>query len=148
MTFNGSWGHMPYAPEEDWHSARKVVQMVQQVTSGEGNLLLNIGPAPDGSVPPEATRRLVPVGKWLNKNGEAVYGKVDRIYGRLDRSPLGRWTLRGKTAYFWCDRWPGREITIGGVRTRLKKATLLPSGKTVRFLQTQQQLKNKQLNYY
>ena len=56
MTFNGSWGYMPISP--DWRSSREVVEMLRTATAGQGNLLLNIGPAPDGSVPPEAVTRL------------------------------------------------------------------------------------------
>ncbi|HUT01475.1 MAG TPA: alpha-L-fucosidase [Phycisphaerae bacterium] len=135
MTFNGSWGYMPYAPPEDWHTSRKVLDMVRQVAAGGGNLLLNIGPAPDGSVPPEATERLVPVGKWLAKNGEAVYGKVDRVDGRLEWGPLGQGTLKGKVAYFWCSRWPGSQIALGGFKTKLKTASFLTTGKPIRFRQ-------------
>jgi len=140
MTFNGSWGYMPCALDEDWHSVRDVVQMLQQVTAGGGNLLLNIGPAPDGSVPTQAVPRLTGVGKWLAKNGEAVYGKVDRADGRLEWLPLGKWTLKGRTAYFWCGRWPGSELAIGGLRAKLKKASLLPGGRAVRFKQEGQRL--------
>jgi len=135
MTFNGSWGYMPYAPAEDWRSVREVLGMLQQVTAGGGNLLLNIGPAPDGSVPPEAVERLVPVGKWLAKNGEAVYGKVDRTGNHFEWTVLGWWTLKGKTGYFWCTRWPGREIAFGGFETKLKKASFLTTGKPIRFEQ-------------
>ncbi|MBN1347836.1 alpha-L-fucosidase [candidate division KSB1 bacterium] len=140
MTFNGSWGYMPYTLPEDWHSTRDVLKMLRQVTGGGGNLLLNIGPAPDGSVPPEGSERLVPVGKWLAKNGEAVYGKVDRADGRMEWTPIGNWSLKGKTAYFWCDRWPGSVITIGGLRTKLLKASLLVDGKPVNFEQKGEQL--------
>jgi len=135
MTFNGSWGYMPYAPPEDWHTSRKVLDMLRQVTAGGGNLLLNVGPAPDGSVPPEATERLRPVGKWLARNGEAVYGKVDRTDGCFERSPLGRWTRKGNVGYFWCSRWPGREIALGGFRGKLKKASFLTTGQRIRFRQ-------------
>ena len=141
MTFNGSWGHMPYALPEDWHSTRDVLLMLQQVTSGGGNLLLNIGPAPDGSVPPEATERLTPVGKWLDQHGDAcVYGDVDRTAGQLEFMPLGRWTLQGNKAYFWCSRWPGEEITFGGFRNKLKRARLLTTGKRLRVWQKGEQI--------
>jgi alpha-L-fucosidase len=141
MTFNGSWGYMPYAPAEDWHSTRKVIDMLRQVASGGGNLLLNIGPAPDGSVPPEAAERLQPVGKWLARYGEAVYGQVDRTDGCFEWSPLGQWTRKGRTGYFWCNRWPGKEITLGGFSTRLKKAEFLHDGRPIEFEQQGQQLK-------
>jgi len=134
MTFNGSWGYQP-APPEDWHSVRDVLKMLCQVTAGGGNLLLNIGPKADGSVPEEAVERLTAVGKWLKKNGEAVYGDVDRAVGRMEGLPTGAWTLKGKTAYFWCTRWPGRELAIGGLRTGVQKASFLVSGKPIEFEQ-------------
>jgi alpha-L-fucosidase len=135
MTFNGSWGYMPYAPAAEWLTTRRVLDMLRQCAGGQGNLLLNIGPAPDGSVPPEAAERLLPVGKWLAANGEAVYGKVDRADGRLDWSPLGQWTRKGNVAYFWGNRWPGNEIALGGFKTRLRKASVLATGKPVSFWQ-------------
>jgi len=140
MTFNGSWGYMPYAPDEDWHSAREVVHMLRTCAGGGGNLLLNIGPQPDGSVPDEAVPRLKTVGQWLAINGEAVYGKVDRVGGRMDWTPMGRWTGRGKTAYFWCGRWPGREIVLGGLRTKVLRASMLASGKRIAFSQQGERL--------
>jgi alpha-L-fucosidase len=144
MTFNGSWGWMPYAPAEDWHSTRKVIQMLNQVTAGGGNLLLNIGPEPDGSVPPEATKRLTPVGLWLARNGEAVYGKVHRLDG-LRGMPTGWWSRRGNTGYFWCSRWPGSELAIGGLKTKVKRVSLVPTGRRVRFTQEPRRLTLKGL---
>ena len=133
MTFNGAWGSMPCA--RDWRSARDVLRLLRECAGGGGNLLLNIGPAPDGSVPPEAVERLVPVGKWLARHGEAVYGKVDRTDGRFEFMPCGEWTTKGRTAYFWVFNWPGREIAIGGLRAKVRRASLVGSGKSVRFEQ-------------
>ncbi len=145
MTMNGSWGHMPAGI--DWHPVRAILNMLACSTSGAGNLLLNIGPAPDGSVPPEATERLVPVGKWLARNGEAVYGKVDPARGRMEHHPLSgsgfgsaTWTLKGRTAYFWASRWPGGDFAIGGLRTKVKKASFLATGKRIRFKQEKDRL--------
>jgi len=139
MTFNGSWGWQP-APPEDWHSTRKVIGMLRQVTAGQGNLLLNIGPLPDGSVPEIATERLTAVGKWLKKYGDVMYGKVDRVQNMEGWLPQGRWTRKGKTLYFWCDRWPGNELALGGLTTKLKCARLYPDGKSLRFRQTDNRL--------
>ncbi len=138
MTFNGSWGYMPCAI--DWRPVREVLAMLRTAAAGQGNLLLNIGPAPDGSIPREAIDRLVPVGKWIARNGEAVYGKVDRVAGRLDRPQTGNWTLKGKTAYYWCHRWPGRELVVGGLRTKLLRASYLATGGPIRFTQTKDRL--------
>jgi len=137
MTFNGSWGWQP-APPEDWRSVREVLGMLRQVTAGGGNLLLNIGPLPDGSVPPEAAERLTAVGKWLDVNGEAVYGKADRA--QMEWMATGNWTCKGKTAYFWVTRWPGTELAIGGLRTKVRKASFLAMGKPIRFEQGRDRL--------
>jgi len=138
MTFNGSWGYMPCAI--DWRPVREVLGMLRTCAGHNGNLLLNIGPAPDGSIPPEATERLTAVGRWVRKNAEALYGKVDRVDGRLDRPQTGRWSLKGKTAYYWCDRWPGGELAIGGLRTKLVRASYLATGKPIRFRQSRDRL--------
>ncbi len=147
MTFNGSWGYMPISP--DWRSTREVLDMLRTAAAGQGNLLLNIGPTPDGSVPPEATERLTAVGQWVAQNGEALYGQVDRAdRGRVEWIPTGTWTLKGNTAYFWCTRWPGRELVIGGLLTKVNRASFLASGQPITFEQTENRLVLKNLPYH
>ena len=147
MTFNGSWGYMPISP--DWRSTREVLAMLRTAAAGQGNLLLNIGPAPDGSVPPEATERLTAVGAWVAQNGEALYGQVDRAdRDRVDWMPTGAWTLKGNTAYFWCTRWPGRELVIGGLQTKVNEASFLASGQPITFEQCENRLVLKNLPYH
>ena len=138
MTFNGSWGYMPISP--DWRSVREVIGMLRTAAAGRGNLLLNIGPAPDGSVPEEAVERLAAVGKWVERNGEALYGQVDRVQGRMDWMPTGSWTLKGNAAYFWCSRWPGEELVIGGLRTKVERTSLLATDEPISFEQTEDRL--------
>jgi alpha-L-fucosidase len=135
MTFNGSWGYMPYAPDSEWRSPREVLHMLRTAAGGQGNLLLNIGPAPDGSVPPQAAERLEPVGRWLEKNGEAVYGQVERAEGKMEWMPLGAWTIKHHTAYFWCTRWPAGELAIGGLKGKVLRASFLATGQPVAFEQ-------------
>jgi alpha-L-fucosidase len=133
MTFNGSWGWQP-CPPEDWHSVRKVLDMLRQVSAGCGNLLLNIGPLPDGSVPREAVERLQAVGRWMDTYGSVIYGHVDRV-ANMEWFALGNWTRKGNTLYFWCSRWPGKELAMGGIRGELKQARLLADGRTLPFTQ-------------
>jgi alpha-L-fucosidase len=137
MTFNGSWGWQQ-TPPEDWHSARKVIDMLRICTGGAGNLLLNIGPHPDGSVPTEAIERLTTVGRWLKTYGPVMYGKVDRA-GPIT-SALGNWTRKGNTVYFWCSRWPGKQLAIAAVYGKLLSARVYPNGKPLTFEQTDNRL--------
>jgi alpha-L-fucosidase len=139
MTFNGSWGYMPISL--DWRSVREVIRMLRTAAAGQGNLLLNIGPAPDGSVPPEAVERLEAVGQWVAANGEAIYGQVDRAgRGRMEWMPTGEWTVKGNTAYYWCTRWPGEQLVIGGLQSKVERASLLATGEPVAFEQTEKRL--------
>jgi alpha-L-fucosidase len=138
MTFNGEWGWQP-APPEDWESVRSVLKMLRSCAAGGGNLLLNIGPKPDGSVPEEAVERLTAVGKWLAKYGEPVYGAVERA-SDTEVMLTGAWTRKGKGLYYWVTRWPGSELAIGGLRAKLRKAVLLPDGKPLTFTQTKDRL--------
>jgi alpha-L-fucosidase len=139
MTFNGAWGWQP-TPPEDWRSVREVLDMVRQVSAEGGNLLLNIGPKPDGSVPDEAKERLTASGKWIAKNAEAIYGKQDPVPARFEWFTTGRWTSKGNTAYFWCTRWPGKELAIGGLRAKLVRASFLATGKPISFKQEKDRL--------
>jgi len=139
MTFNdASWGYMPSAANQA-HSSVKVLSMLQTAAAGQGNLLLNIGPAPDGSVPDYVVEPLTTAGKWLAKNGEAAYGKVDRA-NLGGSSACGGFSRKGKTTYFWCKHWPGGEFAFGGIQTKLKKASFLVSGKPIKFKQTKNQI--------
>ena len=92
MTFNGSWGYMPSAI--DWRSVREVISMLRVAAAGQGNLLLNIGPRPDGAVPEEVYERLIPVGRWIAQNGEALYGQVERTAERMEWGAAGEWTIK------------------------------------------------------
>jgi alpha-L-fucosidase len=134
MTFNdASWGWMPSAAH-DAHTPRAILKMLNTACSGSGNLLLNIGPSPKGDVPEDAVAPLTTVGKWLKKNGEAVYGKLDRTQIGLC-TECGRFSQKGKKLYFWCRFWPGGEVNLAGFQTKLKSAKLLANSKKIDFEQ-------------
>ena len=140
MTWNDlSWGYVDSKQAAPYgYNANRILKMLYTVTKDKGNLLLNIGPAPDGSVPEEAVEPLTTVGKWLERNGEAVYGKVDKS------APFFwvRGTTRKKTTvYVWNWIWPNDgQITLGGYRTKVLSASLL-DGTELPFEQDEYQLK-------
>lgn len=136
ITFNGSWGWAE-VPESEWLSVRDVLGMLRTCTAGDGNLLLNIGPLPDGSVPKPAITRLTAIGKWLAKYGDAIYGQADRVEN-MEWNVTGDWTRRGKTLHYWCNRWKDGQVAIGGLNTRLLSARF--AGKRLPFEQTNERL--------
>lgn len=135
MTFNGGWGYFP-APAEDWLGVRKVLSMLREVTAKGGNLLLNIGPKADGSVPREAIDRLTRIGRWTARYGDVLYGAVGRVE-EMDWMSSGAWTRKGTTLYHWCSYWPGTPtLAIAGLSEPVVSARLLPDGKPLRLEQT------------
>jgi alpha-L-fucosidase len=72
MPLNRSWGYK--ASDKNYKSPEEIVHALLGAAGRGSNLLLNVGPLPDGTIGPEFTERLREVGKWLQTNGEMVYG--------------------------------------------------------------------------
>jgi alpha-L-fucosidase len=76
---NKSWG---YIKDDTFKSPEFVVHQLIDIVSKNGNLLLNIGPRSDGTIPEQVQHVLLDVGTWLKVNGEAIYGtRPWRTYG-------------------------------------------------------------------
>jgi alpha-L-fucosidase len=76
---NKSWG---YVEDDTFKSPEFIVHQLIDIVSKNGNLLMNIGPKADGTIPQEVQRVLLDVGAWLKVNGEAIYGtRPWRVYG-------------------------------------------------------------------
>ena len=71
MTMGDSWS---YVPNDNYKSVKTLIHMLCDVVAKGGNLLLNVGPDADGNLPKEALERMEAIGKWLEKNGYAIYG--------------------------------------------------------------------------
>jgi alpha-L-fucosidase len=69
-----SFGYNQFESEADYLSGQALVDMLVEIVSRNGNLLLNVGPRPDGSIPEPQLRALEGIGSWLAANGEAIYG--------------------------------------------------------------------------
>lgn len=70
IPLGNDWG---YVPGDFYKTPAKVIHTLVEVVAKGGNLLLGVGPKPDGTLPEEVTARLEKVGEWLEKNGEAIY---------------------------------------------------------------------------
>ncbi|MCC6442800.1 MAG: alpha-L-fucosidase [Armatimonadetes bacterium] len=135
MTFNESWGYTPI--DTNYKSAWNVVGMLRQVAAGGGNLLLNIGPTPEGGVPVECSTALEEVGEWMSQYGPAIYEATDPM--QQEWFITGAFTAKGDTAYFHCNRWPGEEMAIGGLVNKVVSARFM-GGKPIEFKQVKDRL--------
>jgi alpha-L-fucosidase len=83
MTMGDSWS---YVPKENFKSARKLIHILTDVVSKNGNLLLNIAPSPQGDFHAEAYQRLEEIGKWMKVNSEAIYNtRGDNEIGKQNK---------------------------------------------------------------
>lgn len=123
VTINGeSWGYNKY--ETDFKTERDLIRMLVEVVSKGGNLLLNAGPRPDGTIQEEFVTRLRAIGRWLNVNGEAIYGTTASPF---DRMPFyGRATVKNGKLYLHLFQWPSSgELRLPGLSNLVHGARLL-----------------------
>ena len=71
MTLGAQWS---WKPNDTLKSASEVIRIVATCAGGDGNLLLDVGPMPDGRIEPRQVDILKQIGAWLDKNGESIYG--------------------------------------------------------------------------
>jgi alpha-L-fucosidase len=90
MTINGSWGYN--SRDTAYKTAEQIIHVLVGAAGRGANLLLNVGPQPDGTIGPEMTQRLQEVGKWLDVFGDSVYGTHR---GPIPPQPWGVSTARG-----------------------------------------------------
>jgi alpha-L-fucosidase len=127
MTMNGSWGY--HAGDNNWKSADTLIFNLVDCASKGGNYLLNVGPTSLGEIPAASVERLEAVGKWLNQNGEAVYGSKASPFPK----PLswGRVTRKGNTLYCTVFDPKIASIELTGLQTQIRSARILATGKQV-----------------
>jgi alpha-L-fucosidase len=160
-----SWGYMQ---QDQLKSADFLIHQLVDIVSKNGNLLLNVGPRPDGTIPDEVRATLLEMGSWLDRNGEAIYAtepwkifgegptQIQSGFGRdQDTKPYTasdfRFTRRGNNIYVISLACPedgtaavhafGLAGDGGGVR--IQDVSLLGSGDEVQWLQTTEALNVK-----
>jgi alpha-L-fucosidase len=122
-----SWGF--HATDNQWKSTTTLLKSLINNVSLNGNFMLNIGPRANGDVPFETSQRMIEMGKWLEVNGESVYG-AEAFDLSKDQHDWGKITCKrtntGTNLYLHVFNWPlNKELYLTGIKTRPDKIYLL-----------------------
>ena len=125
MTTNDSWGYQ--GNDKNYKTPNQIIRIFVDCISMGGNLLLDIGPKPDGTIPDEQVNILKELGRWTGKHKEAIYGTIagipkDYFYGPSALS-------RDKTIlYLYLDSDPKGPVLIKGLKNKVNRVWVVGNG--------------------
>lgn len=117
MTMNESWGYNPSDPEEK--SKHELIHMLCEVAARGGNLLLNVSPMGDGSLPPSQIERLGAIAGWMAKHADAIH---DTRPGLEPWQFHGPTTRKGDRIFLHVLARPYESVTVRGIPVRKVRA--------------------------
>jgi alpha-L-fucosidase len=126
ITMNDHWGYA--RADANYKSPAQIVHMLVECVSKGGNLLLNVGPTALGEIQPEFVEALGVVGRWMDANGQSIYGcaRAD-----LPKPEWGRYTKKGTTLYAHIIERPVGPVALVGLGGTVKRARMLRDGSEV-----------------
>lgn len=125
-TMNGMWGYK--VKDTDYKDAATLVRYLVRAASMGANLLLNIGPRPDGRLPDQCLERLGEIGRWMHANGETVYGTEA---GDFKETEWGVATRKGNRLFLHLFR-PSESIEVP-LEVKVRSAREYASGRRINF---------------
>ncbi len=122
MTIGTQWAYKPNdVIKYPWECLRTLIRCA----GGDGNLLLNVGPMPNGEIEPGQVMRLQDIGYWLDTWGESIYGTRGGPYKPTSNFAS---TRKGNVIYLHFMR-PVKEVTLPPIPRKIKSAKILTNGK-------------------
>jgi len=125
MTINDSWGYQ--GKDKNYKSPSQVIRIFAECIGMGGNLLLDIGPKPDGTIPEEQAEVLKELGRWTSKHSQAIFGTVA---GLPEGCFAGPSTMKSDSTvvYLFFNGNGGGELMLEGVKNRINKAFVVGNG--------------------
>ncbi len=131
-TMNDSWGFN--ITDGNYKSVKGLIQYLANAAGRNANFLLNVGPMPDGNIQHEFADTLKAIGKWMQQNGETIYGTRGNI---ITPQQWGTLTAKNKTVYVHILNKPQQPgyIFIPGLKEKIAKGFLFADKKEVELKQ-------------
>lgn len=123
MTLGTQWS---WKPNDQIKSAQEVIGILARCVGGDGNLLLDVGPMPDGRIEPRQVRVLEEVGRWLAANGESIYATRG---GPWKPSKNLASTRKGRSIYLHILGGKTNPLELPNLAAEVKSAAVLNGGK-------------------
>ena len=125
MTINNSWGYQ--SNDRDFKSPAQMIKIFSECLSKGGNLLLDIGPKSDGSIPVEEVSVLREFGKWTKKHAEAIYGTEGGLPAGYFYGPS---TLSKDSTilYLFIQGNPNGQIMLEGIKNKINRVYVVGNG--------------------
>ena len=123
MTLGTQWS---WKPDDRIKSVAEVIRILAGCAGGDGNLLLNVGPMPDGRIEPRQVEVLRGVGAWLDKRGESIYGTRG---GPFKPGRYGVSTRRGNRIYLHVFDWAGASLNLPPIPAKVVRSRVLAGGR-------------------
>lgn len=117
-----SWG----GHKDGVKAFEQCMDMLVRCAGGDGNMLLNVGPMPDGAIAPEQVERIKEMGAWLAKYGDSIYGTRG---GPFKPSKFGVSTRKGNTIYLFIQNWSSETLELPDIPAKITGSTVLTGGK-------------------
>jgi alpha-L-fucosidase len=122
MTICSQWS---WKPEDKMKSLKQCLQTLVKTVGGDGNLLFNVGPMPDGRIEPRQVERLKEMGAWLEQYGESIYGTRG---GPFWRGPWGASTQKKNSIYLHLLNPEQGTVRLPPIPKKILSATALTGG--------------------
>ena len=123
MTLGTQWS---WKPDDKIKSVDEVIRILAGCVGGDGNLLLDVGPMPDGRIEPRQVDVLKGVGAWLDRNGESVYGTRG---GPFKPGRYGASTRRDNRIYLHVFAWDGPSLQLPAIALKVIGSRILGGGR-------------------
>jgi alpha-L-fucosidase len=128
-TLNDTWGFKKN--DHNWKDAGDLIAKLADIVSKGGNYLLNVGPTAEGVIPEESQQILHTIGKWIDVNGESIYGTSASPFYFPDIT--WRATVKPGKVYLHILNWPGTSFRFEGLENEVTGAHFLANGSDVPF---------------